>query len=206
MRGGNAKPVRLGLTGGIGSGKSTFGEMLAGLGCALVDADKIARDLTATNGAAVRAVQEEFGAGFVTPQGAMDRAAMRSLIFADTSAKHRLESIIHPLVAAAIDAASDVACQRGATILVLDIPLLVESARWKPQLDAVAVIDCTEATQMARVQARSGLDVPTIAAIIKAQASREDRRQAADIVVFNDGVPLTDLFHSARQTAALFGL
>ncbi|RYE41112.1 MAG: dephospho-CoA kinase [Hyphomicrobiales bacterium] len=197
---------RLGLTGGIGSGKSTYGDMLQSLGCALVDADQISRSLTAVGGQAIEAVSNEFGPAFVTPEGAMDRGAMRSLIFADATAKHRLESIIHPLVGAAIEQAADTAKRQHSALLVLDIPLLVESSRWAPQLDAVVVIDCTEETQIARVQARSGLDRETALSIIAAQSSREARRSAADIVVFNEGLSLTDLFHSARQTAALFGL
>jgi dephospho-CoA kinase len=180
--------------------------MLQSLGCALVDADRISRSLTAAGGQAIPAVRDEFGPAFVTPEGAMDRSAMRSLIFADTTAKRRLEAIIHPLVGAAIEEAAHTAQRQHAALLVLDIPLLVESSRWAPQLDAVAVIDCTVETQIARVQARSGLDRQTTLSIIAAQSSREARRDAADIVVFNEGLSLTDLFHSARQTAALFGL
>lgn len=197
---------RLGLTGGIGSGKSTYGGMLQSLGCALVDADQISRSLTAAAGQAIPAVRSEFGPAFITPEGGLDRSAMRALIFADATAKHRLERIIHPLVSDAIAQAADSAQRQNAALLVLDIPLLVESSRWTPQLDAVAVIDCTEDTQIARVQARSGLDRETILSIIAAQSSRGERRRAADIVVFNEGLSLTDLFHSARQTAALFGL
>lgn len=205
MRNGS-RLLRLGLTGGIGSGKSTFGGMLEALGCALVDADKISRSLTAVGGQALEAVSKEFGAAFITPEGAMDRNAMRALIFNDTTAKRRLESIIHPLVGATIERAAWTAQNQNVRVLVLDIPLLVESPHWTPQLDAIAVIDCTEETQIGRVQARSGFDRKTVLSIIAAQSSRKARRDAADIVVFNEGLSLTALQHSARQTAALFGL
>ncbi len=200
------RPLRLGLTGGIGSGKSTFGQMLADCGARVVDADQIARSLTAAGGDAIGAIRTAFGPGFIGADGAMDRAAMRSHVFADGAAKARLEAILHPLVGAAIQRAAQAAEDTGCRLLVLDIPLLVESGRWAGQLDAVAVVDCTEATQIARVQARSGLEVAAIQAILASQAPRERRRRAADTVVYNEGISLTDLQAHARQTAALFGL
>lgn len=200
------RPQRLGLTGGIGSGKSTYGQMLAACGATVVDADRISRDLTAPGGAAIGAIRSAFGPASIQPDGAMDRAAMRARVFADAQAKRLLESILHPLVGAAVQQAAQTAARDGCRLLVLDIPLLVESGRWAAQLDAVAVVDCTEATQIARVQARSGLEPAAVQAIIAAQAPRERRRQAADIVVYNEGISLTALHASARQTAALFGL
>ncbi len=200
------RPLRLGLTGGIGSGKSTFGQMLADCGASLVDADQISRNLTASGGGAIEGIRAAFGARFIAPDGSMDRAAMRTHVFADAAAKGRLEGILHPLVGAAIQRAAQAAEDAACRLLVLDIPLLVESGRWAAQFDAVAVIDCTEATQIARVQARNGLELAAVQAILASQATRAQRRHAADIVVYNEGISLTDLEACARQTAALFGL
>lgn len=200
------RPLRLGLTGGIGSGKSTVGQFLARRGAALIDADAIARSVTAPGGAAMEAIANEFGPAFVNAQGALDRERMRALAFEDTLAKRRLEAIVHPLVGQAIDIAAQHATASGHTCLVFDIPLLVESGRWRGQLDRVLVIDCSAQTQMARVQARSNLKTEAIQAIIAAQATRVQRLAAADLVIFNEGVDLVEL---ERLTSALlesFGL
>lgn len=201
-----ARPLRLGLTGGIGSGKSTVGQFLARRGAALIDADAIARSVTAPGGAAMEAITNEFGPAFVNAQGALDRERMRALAFEDPLAKRRLEAIVHPLVGQAIDIAAQHATASGHTCLVFDIPLLVESGRWRGQLDRVLVIDCSAQTQMARVQARSNLKTEAIQAIIAAQATRVQRLAAADLVIFNEGVDLVEL---ERLTSALlesFGL
>lgn len=200
------RPLRLGLTGGIGSGKSTVGQFLARRGAALIDADAIARSVTAPGGAAMEAIANEFGPAFVNAQGALDRERMRALAFEDPLAKRRLEAIVHPLVGQAIDIAAQHATASGHTCLVFDIPLLVESGRWRGQLDRVLVIDCSAQTQMARVQARSNLKTEAIQAIIAAQATRVQRLAAADLVIFNEGVDLVEL---ERLTSALlesFGL
>lgn len=201
-----ARPLRLGLTGGIGSGKSTVGQFLARRGAALIDADAIARSVTAPGGAAMEAIANEFGPAFVNAQGALDRERMRALAFEDPLAKRRLEAIVHPLVGQAIDIAAQHATASGHTCQVFDIPLLVESGRWRGQLDRVLVIDCSAQTQMARVQARSNLKTEAIQAIIAAQATRVQRLAAADLVIFNEGVDLVEL---ERLTSALlesFGL
>ncbi len=201
-----ARPLRLGLTGGIGSGKSTVGQFLARRGAALIDADAIARSVTAPGGAAMEAIANEFGPAFVNAQGALDRERMRALAFEDPLAKRRLEAIVHPLVGQAIDIAAQQATASGHTCLVFDIPLLVESGRWRGQLDRVLVIDCSAQTQIARVQARSNLKTEAIQAIIAAQATRVQRLAAADLVIFNEGVDLVEL---ERLTSALlesFGL
>ena len=201
-----ARPLRLGLTGGIGSGKSTVGHFLARRGAALIDADAIARSVTAPGGAAMEAIADDFGPAFVNAQGALDRERMRALAFEDPLAKRRLEAIVHPLVGQAIDIAAQHATASGHTCLVFDIPLLVESGRWRGQLDRVLVIDCSAQTQMARVQARSNLKTEAIQAIIAAQATRVQRLAAADLVIFNEGVDLVEL---ERLTSALlesFGL
>lgn len=200
------KSLRVGLTGGIGSGKSTFGGMLRDLGAALIDADQIARAVTAAGGAAIPRIREVFGSDFVDASGALDRARMRDLVFNDASAKGRLEAIVHPLVGQNTWAAAQAAEQAGHRATVFDIPLLVESRRWPSQLDCVIVIDCTRETQIARVQQRNGLASDAIESIIAAQASRIQRRSAADWVIFNDGLSLLDLQTKAREIARQFGL
>ena len=200
------RSFRLGVTGGIGSGKSTFAGMLRDCGAALIDADQIARAVTLPGGSAIAALRQHFGDDFIDAQGALDRARMRALVFADATAKQRLEAIVHPLVGDAIAQAAHDAAHAGHRLTVFDIPLLTESARWPRQLDAVLVVDCTEATQIARVQARSGLDASAVRAIMATQSSRAARRAAADCVVYNEGLALTDLQTIARGIAASFGL
>ena len=200
------RPLRLGLTGGIGSGKSTFAAMLRDCGAALIDADAIARAVTEAGGPAIADIRDTFGADYIDAQGALDRVRMRALVFADAGAKERLEAIVHPLVGNAIAHAAAVAAQAGQRLIVFDIPLLTESPRWARQLDAVLVVDCREETQVARVQARNGLTEDAIRAIMATQSSRAVRRAAADFVVYNDALTLSDLQTKARQVAAGFGL
>ncbi|QIL81441.1 dephospho-CoA kinase [Diaphorobacter sp. HDW4A] len=198
--------LHIGLTGGIGSGKSTVGGMLRDLGAALIDADQNARAVTAAGGVAVPQIRDMFGDEFVDASGALDRARMRDLVFKDASAKGRLEAIVHPLVGQATWAAAAAAAQAGIRVIVFDIPLLVESRHWPSQLDQVIVVDCTRETQIARVQQRNGLGRDAIEAIIAAQANRQQRRAAADWVIFNDGLSLLDLQTKAREIADQFGL
>lgn len=197
---------RIGLTGGIGSGKSTVGALLAAAGAALIDADALARASTASGGAAIAAITEHFGAEFLDADGAMDRTRMRRLVFADPSARARLEAIVHPIVLRGIAERADAALQAGAHLLVLDIPLLVESGRWAPALDAVLLVDCTAQTQIERVMQRSALPRAQVQAIMDAQASRAQRRSAADAVLFNDGISLAALEGEVRALARSFGL
>lgn len=186
-------PLRLGLTGGIGSGKSTVAQMFAARGAAVIDSDVIARSVTAANGPAMPAIAEAFGKEFVTPEGALDRDRMRALVFSDPSAKQGLEAIVHPLVGMATQAQAQAAIQAGHTLLVFDVPLLVESPRWRKLVDKVCVIDCLESTQIMRVMVRSGLSRDAVQNIIRAQATREQRLAAADITLFNDGMNLEQL-------------
>lgn len=196
----------MGLTGGIGSGKSTVARMLASLGAAIVDADANARSVTMAGGAAIAPIAAEFGAAFITPEGALDRDAMRALAYADSSAKKRLEAIIHPLVGLEAARQTREALAAGHTCIVFDIPLLVESGRWRRQLDRILVIDCTAQTQTARVVARSALEPDAVALIIAAQATRAQRLAAADMVIFNDGLSLDGLQTEVAQAARAFGL
>ena len=201
------RPIqRIGLTGGIGSGKSTVAGVLVACGAARVDADAIARQITAPGGAAVSELARQFGEKIITADGAMDRDRMRQLAFGDPSVKQRLEAIIHPLVARESVRQADAAVAAGRSCIVFDIPLLVESGRWRPQLDRVLVIDCGEATQISRVMARNGLPRDMAEKIIAAQASRAQRLAAADICIFNDGFSLEALERQVRHLAACFGL
>ncbi len=197
---------RLGLTGGIGSGKSTVLAMLAGLGAAVADADAISRSLTAPGGAAIPAIAAHFGADFIAADGSLDRARMRAHVFSQPAARQALEAIIHPLVGERARAIEAQARAEGRACLVHDIPLLVESGRWRSQLDRVLVVDCAVDTQVARVMARSGLPREEVLAIIAAQAPRALRLAAADVVIFNDGLSLAQLGTQVRQAARGFGL
>lgn len=198
--------LRLGLTGGIGSGKSTVARMLQERGAAVIDADAIARASTAAGGAAIPQILASFGPDYITPEGALDRERMRSLAFTDTGAKQRLEAIVHPLVGKATTEEAEAAERAGARCIVFDIPLLVESGRWPRKLDRVLVVDCQEDTQITRVAARTGMAEAMARQIIAAQASRAQRRAAADVVVYNDGLTLEQLRAEVEQIAAHFGL
>lgn len=199
-------PFQLGLTGGIGSGKSTVAALLAQAGAAIMDADAIARQLTTPNGLAMPAIAREFGIEFVTAQGALDRDRMRALAFSDPGAKLRLEAIIHPLVAEETARQGHAAQAAGHPCLVFDVPLLVESARWRQKVDHVLVVDCLAETQIARVMARNGLTRSAVEAVIAAQSSRLRRLQAADSVIFNDALTLQGLSAEVAMLAPRFKL
>ena len=198
--------MRLGLTGGIGSGKSTVAQLLADLGAGVIDADAISRNTTAAGGAAIALIQSQFGDAFIGKDGALDRERMRQHVFADPKAKAMLEGIIHPLVGQQIAAQAKALADGGKTCLVFDIPLLVESAHWRKSLQRVLVIDCSPATQVCRVVARSGLAATDVEAIIAAQASRPRRLASADLVLTNDGISLQELAAQVAQIGRQFGL
>lgn len=198
--------LRIGLTGGIGSGKSTVLEMLAQCGAAVIDADAISRDTTAAGGAAIAAIARQFGSDFITPEGALDRVRMRDHAYADPQARQQLEAIIHPLVAAASALQVQAALAAGVPCIVFDIPLLVESGRWRSQVDRVLVVDCSEQTQVERVGARSGLAPGAVRAIMAVQAPRGRRLAAADIVICNEQLSLEQLRDNVVQVARSFGL
>jgi dephospho-CoA kinase len=198
--------LRVGLTGGIGSGKSTVLAMLAQLGAATIDADAISRGTTATGGEAIAAIAQTFGPQFITPEGALDRERMRAHAYANPQARKQLEDIIHPLVGAQSARQVQAALAAGARCIVFDIPLLVESGRWRQQLDRVLVVDCSVQTQIARTMQRSGLAEEAVRAIIAAQATREQRLAAADLVICNEGLSLEQLEAEVREAALSFGL
>lgn len=197
---------RLGLTGGIGSGKSTAAAMLARLGAVVVDADAISRAVTASGGVAIHPIESAFGNGVLTAERALDREKMRHLVYSDPTAKARLEAIVHPLVGQAIAQQAQQAQAAEVPCVVFDIPLLVESGRWRQTLDRVLVIDCGEETQIARVTARSGMAAVDVQKIMATQASRSRRLAAADLVVFNDGISMEDLAQRMREIGTEFGL
>ena len=182
--------MRIGLTGGIGSGKSTVAAMLAQRGAAVIDTDAIARRLTLAGGAAMPALQVAFGEQVARPDGALDRDAMRARAFTDPAVKQRLEVILHPLIGA--EALREAAAATG-RIIVFDVPLLAESAHWRSRVDRVLVVDCSAATQIERVAQRPGWTRDAAARVIDSQASRSARRAIADAVIFNDGIDIAAL-------------
>ena len=201
------KPLRLGLTGGIGSGKSTVASILASAGAAVMDADAISRSLTLPGGRAIPAILAEFGEQLIAPDGAMDRDAMRALVFSNPQSKRQLEAIIHPLVGQVLQEESHAALAAGHACLVYDVPLLVESGdRWRRQVDWVCVVDCEVETQIQRVMNRNQLSRAEIERIISQQASRQQRLDCADAVIFNEGIDLAQLKQLVHEMMARFGL
>ena len=204
MRG---RASRVGLTGGIGSGKSTFGAVLQKRGAALVDSDQIARQVTGPGGAAIAAIVQRFGPEFVDDTGALGRGRMRELAYSAPDARTALEAIVHPLVSLHSSQQAQAAEDAGTRVIVFDVPLLVESGRWVQRLDTVIVIDCPPALQIQRVMSRSGLNRSTVVAILAAPSPRNIRRASADIVVHNgDNCTLADLQKMAEQVATRLGL
>lgn len=187
---------RIGLTGGIGSGKSTVARLLVAEGAVLVDTDAIARSIAEPGGIAVPALETQFGSAVLTPEGGLDRARMRQMVFQDPQAKRQLEAILHPLIGTETQRQA-AAAGDGATV-VFDVPLLVESGRWRAIVDRVLVVDATEATQLQRVIARSGWTPEAVRAVIAQQAPRALRRAAADAVLYNETLSLQELATQVR--------
>ncbi|MES2073102.1 MAG: dephospho-CoA kinase [Pseudomonadota bacterium] len=186
----------LGLTGGIGSGKTTVANLFADLGASLVDTDLIAHQLSGPGGIAIPALKRQFGQEFILPNGAMDRDKMREHVFTHPEEKARLEAILHPLIRSETEKAAG-AATGPYTIFV--VPLLVESGSWKHRVSRVLVVDCEEQTQIRRVMARNKLTEQQVQAIMNAQVSRAKRLQAADDVVVNEG----DIAQIAEQVRHL---
>ncbi len=188
--------LTIGLTGGIGSGKSAAARLFAELGAAVVDTDVIARQLTAPGAPALDEIARQFGAEYLLPDGGLDRAKLRRRIFGDPEAKARLEAILHPLIRR--EAATQAAASRAPYTLVV-VPLLIESGGYRDLIQRILAIDCSEATQIARAMARSGLSEAEARAILANQASRRQRLEQADDVIDNDG----DLSALERQVREL---
>ena len=188
----HGKGMVIGLTGGIGSGKSTVSQMLTDLGAHLVDTDAISRSLTAAGGAAIPHIASHLGEHLIDPQGAMDRTRMRELAFADPTVLARLEGILHPLIGQHADAHARTAAP--GQHIVYDVPLLAESSRrWRDKVDHILVIDAEPETQIARVMVRSGWPREAVEAVLAKQATREMRRAIADHVILNEGLSLEEL-------------
>jgi dephospho-CoA kinase len=184
-------PLVIALTGGIGSGKSSVAGMLAQLGAAVIDTDEIAHELTAPGQPGARAVGEHFGAEFLATDGALDRARMRELVFADAAARKKLEGLLHPLirneVAARVEAAKAAPDNARAPYIVIVVPLLIETGAYRNLARRVLVVDCTEDQQVERVARRSGLEPQAVRSIMASQAGRAERLRHADDIVLNDG-------------------
>ena len=180
----------VGLTGGIGSGKSTVADLFAAHGVPLVDTDLIAHRITAPHGIAMPQIAAEFGDSFVAADGSLDRARMRTLVFSDDGARRRLEGITHPLIRAETEREQREA--QGPYVIVV-VPLLVESGSWKTRVNRVLTVDCSVETQISRVMSRNGFSREQVLAIIARQATREARLVAADDIIDNDNAPLKSL-------------
>jgi dephospho-CoA kinase len=182
--------VRLGLTGGIGSGKSTVAAMLVDCGATLVDTDAIARRLTGADGAGMPALIAAFGPAIATSGGALDRDRMRELAFSDPTVRKRLEAVLHPMIGAEALREADAA---DTDAIVFDVPLLTESSIWRARVERVLVVDCSERTQMQRVRSRPGWTEISAGQAIAAQSPRAARRAIADAVIVNEGIELDAL-------------
>jgi dephospho-CoA kinase len=194
---------KIGLTGGIGSGKSSVASLLASIGVRVLDADALARSVTLAGGAAMPEIRRVFGDTVIAANESLNRDAMRDIILRDSEAKSRLEAIVHPLIGGLIDEQLETLRVAGVTSVVVDIPLLVEGGRrWRDRLDAVWVVDCLPQTQVARVQARNGWPLAQIHAVMAAQAARHERLKCADLVIFNDAISLAQLERLVRDAAS----
>lgn len=190
------RPFCIGLTGGVGSGKTSAARIFQELGAAVVDTDEIAHDLTRPGGAAVAAIRSEFGADYIATAGGLDRAKMRRLVFTDPAARKTLESILHPLIRR--NSQASIAAAQQPYVLVV-VPLLLETGAYRELIARVLVIDCDEQRQIARTMKRSALSSDEVHAIMAAQLPRAKRLAAADDVLHNDA----DLGALRRQAKAL---
>lgn len=189
-------PFCIGLTGGIGSGKSSAARLFAALGAGVVDVDDISHAVTRPDGAAIDDIRREFGAEAIAADGSLNRSRMRELVFADASAKSRLEGILHPLIGRL---AREAVARALEPYVLLVVPLLLERETYRDVIQRVAVVDCTEQTQIARTMKRSGITEAAVRAIMAAQLTRAERLDKADDVIDNDG----DETQLKQQVAAL---
>jgi dephospho-CoA kinase len=177
----------IGLTGGIGSGKTAVSDLLAKLGAGIVDTDLIAHQITAPHGAAIALIEKQFGPEFISADGALNRDKMRSLVFTKPEARKSLEAITHPLIRQETNKQALRISKEGAPYLVFVVPLLLESGSWNSLIDLLVVVDCPKETQIQRVMQRSNLPREELERILAAQASREERLKHADVVIENQG-------------------
>ena len=188
----------VGLTGGIGSGKTAVSDLLAQMGAGIIDTDLIAHQITAPGGIAISPIQAKFGSEFIEPSGALDRAKMRALVFGSPDARKSLEKITHPLIRLETLRQAKELADTGVPYLVFVVPLLIESGSWLGQIDYLVVVDCPEETQIQRVMQRSNLSRTEVEGILNAQASRQDRLRLANTVIENQG-SLSDLKLAVEQ-------
>ena len=194
--------LTIGLTGGIGSGKSTVAALLVAHGATLVDTDAIAHSLTTPGGAAMPALRQRFGDAVAGADGALARAHMRQLVFADPAARLALEAILHPMIGStALAQAAAAQASRPGAVVLFDVPLLTATSPWRSRCQRILVVDCSAATQVQRVMARSGWSADQVQRVIDQQATREARRAIADAVIHNDGLDRAAL---AAEVAALW--
>lgn len=189
-------PLVIGLTGGIGSGKSSAAKLFAALGACVIDTDEIAHELTQSHGAAISAIRHNFGADFITAEGALNREKMRSLVFSDSASRQKLEAILHPLIRMA---AARSAALASSPYVIMVVPLLLETDDYRKMVQRILVVDCDEQKQIVRAMARSGLSAHEVRAIMATQIARQQRLQQADDVIAND----SDLAHLQQQVEAL---
>ena len=195
--------LHIGITGGIGSGKSTVTQLWVGCGAHAIDADQLSRELTQSGGAAMPLIRAAFGDMAIGSDGAMDRARMREWVFSSPELKAKLEGILHPMIGEESRRLTELARQSGAQVLVHDIPLLVETGKYKDKLDRILVVDCPLETQVSRVMARSAMERDAVLRIIQAQATREARLAVADWVILNEHKSLLEL---KKEVKALYAL
>lgn len=177
----------IGLTGGIGSGKTAVSNLLGELGAGVIDTDLISHQITAPGGKAIPLITKEFGDDFIDSQGALDRVKMRTLVFADSNARQALEKITHPLIQQETAKQAFELAKSGVPYLVFVVPLLIESGSWVKLIDYLIVVDCPEETQIQRVMHRSNMTRLDVENILKAQTSRNVRLAAANTVLENQG-------------------
>ncbi len=189
---------RIGLTGGIASGKSTVSRLLSDRGFALIDADAVSRKITAPGGAALPDIRKTFGDAFIAADGGMDRDKMRTLVFGQPSAKAQLQSLLHPLIRKAMADTEAHIKAEGKPLVIWDVPLLVESLSGREQWDGVIVVDCSEERQVARVMARNGWNAQEAQAVMASQASRQERLAAATWVIDNDTDDMATLIQQVQ--------
>lgn len=177
----------IGLTGGIGSGKTVVSDLLGSYGAGIIDTDKISHQITAPGGKAIPLITKAFGADFIDTQGALDRPKMRAVVFEDPSARQVLEQITHPLIQEEAAKQAHEMANSGASYLVFVVPLLIESGFWIKLIDYLVVVDCLEEMQIQRVMHRNNMTHSDVENILKAQTSRNTRIAAANAVIENQG-------------------
>lgn len=186
----------IGLTGGIGSGKTTAANYFSTLGACVIDTDKISHEFTRPGGKAMGAIRQTFGEQFIAEDGALNRKEMGSLVFSDSNSRHKLEAILHPMIR---DEVVQRIARSSAPCIIVVVPLLLETGGYHEIIQRIVVVDCSERAQIARATARAGLDEQTVRAIMSAQLSRNERLRAADDVIINDA----DMPNLERQVEAL---